>query len=710
MASTKAHSFGIRPGSIHRLGSTVDATGVNFALFSAHAERVDLCIFSADGRQEERRLTLPDVTNQVWNGHVPGLPAGTRYGYRVYGPYQPDLGLRFNHHKLLLDPYARQLHGEFTWTDLHYAFELNSPEADLSFDMRDNALYLPKCVVLPPAPESMPRENRVPKRDTVIYEAHVKGLTMQHPALPAQLRGSFLGVGHAALVKHLRDLGVTSLQLLPVQSFLSEHPLVDKGLRNYWGYNALSFFAPHQAYLCGDDPGEFRQMVDALHDAGIEVILDVVFNHTAEGGRMGPTFNFRGIDNLSYYRLQNENRRYYINDSGCGNTLNLSNPFVIQMVMDCLRHWVTVMGVDGFRFDLATVLGREHHGYDRGSGFLDALHQDPTLAAVKVIAEPWDIGPGGYQLGNFPPGWSEWNDRYRDTVRRYWRGDNGMLPDFARRLHGSSDIFEHAGRKPSASLNFITSHDGFTLNDLVSYLEKHNEANLEENRDGHSENFSENYGVEGPTLIYEINEVRKRQRRNLIATLLVSQGTPMLQMGDELGRTQFGNNNAYCQDNALGWVDWNLQDDGRNLLAFTRHLLALRRQYSCFWQDRYIHEGDALGQGIHWVNAAGEIMQPVHWAQHNARALGYLIQHGTPAARTCLLTLFNAGNRPISFKVPACSGGNAWHLLLDTSLADGCTGIGKTPVNEQYSMLAHTMVIMLASDVVPDAKQQELVL
>lgn len=702
--------LGISVGNIHRLGSTPDAHGVNFALYSAHAERVELCLFSADGEREEARLALPDVTNQVWNGYVEGLQPGARYGYRVYGPYQPDLGLRFNHHKLLLDPYARQLAGDFAWSDLHYAFQLQSPDGDLSFDARDSAGVMPKCVVTPPGPEQVPQRNRVPKHQTVIYEAHPKGFSMLHPEVPEQMRGRFLGLGHAALIRHLRELGITSLQLLPVQSFLSEHTLVDRGLRNYWGYNALSFFAPHQAYLCGDDVGEFRQMVDALHDAGIEVILDVVFNHTAEGGRLGPTLNFRGIDNLSYYRLQNENRRYYINDSGCGNTLNLSNPFVIQMVMDCLRYWVTVMGVDGFRFDLATVLAREHHGYDRGSGFLDALHQDPTLAAVKLIAEPWDIGPGGYQLGNFPPGWSEWNDRYRDTVRRYWRGDNGMLPDFARRLHGSSDIFEHAGRKPSASINFVTSHDGFTLQDLVSYREKHNDANLEDNRDGHSENFSENYGVEGPTLIYEINEVRKRQRRNFIATLLVSQGTPMLQMGDETGRSQQGNNNAYCQDNALGWMDWDLDEDARLLQAFVCNAVALRKEQACFWEDRYIHEADPSGQGILWVNPAGEIMQPMHWSQHHARALGYLIEHRAAGGRRWLLTLFNAGNSPISFRLPGLLVPHGWRLKLDTGLADGCTGIKPGLVHEQYSMLAHTTVVMLAEESNPQSDQQELVL
>jgi isoamylase len=700
----------IRPGSIHRLGSTVDADGVNFALYSAHAERVELCLFSADGSHEEARLLLPDVTNQVWNGHVAGLQPGTRYGYRVYGPYQPDLGLRFNHHKLLLDPYARQLAGDFVWSELHYAFQLDSPDGDLSFDARDNAALLPKCVVLPAQSGSVLSHNRIPKQQTVIYEAHVKGLSMQHPAVPEALRGRFLGVGHEAVVRHLKELGVTSLQLLPAQSFLSEHMLVEKGLANYWGYNTLAFFAPHQAYLCGHDVGEFRQMVDALHDAGIEVILDVVFNHTAEGGRLGPTFSFRGIDNLAYYRLQNENRRYYINDSGCGNTLNLSNPFVIQMVMDCLRYWVTVMGVDGFRFDLATVLARETHGYDRGAGFLDALHQDPTLSAVKFIAEPWDIGPGGYQLGNFPPGWGEWNDRYRDTVRRYWRGDNGMLPDFARRLHGSSDIFEHSGRKPTASINFITSHDGFTLQDLVSYRDKHNEANLEDNRDGHSENFSENYGVEGPTLLFEINEVRKRQRRNFILTLLVSQGTPMLQMGDERGRTQQGNNNAYCQDNALGWMDWSESEDAAQLEAFTRNALALRRSEPCFWLDRYIHDGDATGQGILWLNPYGEIMQPAHWGQHHARALGYLIEHRSAAGRRWLLTLFNSGNSPLSFRLPTQLVPVGWQLRLDTSLADGVSGIKSGLVHEQYSMLAHTAVVLLAQEAGPDLQQQELVL
>jgi isoamylase len=703
-----ANKPSIRPGSIHHLGSTLEAKGVNFALYSAHAEKVELCLFSADGSREEARLVLPDVTNQVWNGYVEGLEAGTQYGYRVYGPYQPDLGQRFNHHKLLLDPYARKLQGNFLWSDLHYAFQQSSPDSDLSFDARDNAYIMPKCVVVQEQADAAPHSNRIAKRDTLIYEAHVKGLTMQHPALPAQLRGTFKGVGHDAIITHLTSLGITSLELLPVQSFVSEHFLVEKGLQNYWGYNTLNFFAPHQAYLSGNNIHEFREMVDALHDAGIEVILDVVFNHTAEGGRLGPTFNFRGIDNLSYYRLQAENKRYYINDSGCGNTLNLSNPFVIMMVMDCLRYWVKVMGVDGFRFDLATVLGREHGGFDRGSGFMDAIHQDPTLSAVKMIAEPWDIGPGGYQLGAFPPGWSEWNDRYRDTVRRFWRGDSGMLPDFARRVHGSSDIFEHSGRKPSASINFITSHDGFTLNDLVSYTHKHNESNLEDNRDGHSENFSDNHGVEGPTLIFEIRETRKRQRRNFLTTLLMSQGTPMLCGGDEMGRTQQGNNNAYCQDSPVSWFNWDDAREYEQLVIFTRNLIAIRKSHPEFWLDRYIHEGDAKGQTILWINTSGEVMQAINWGQHHSKALGYLIEHRGKDTRQRLLVLFNAGNSPISFRLPSNSGEQGWLMLLDTGLDDGISGLMPNLVQGQYSMLAHTTVVMHAQSDQTNTMQQEI--
>jgi glycogen operon protein len=686
-------------GNIHTLGATWDGRGVNFALFSAHAEKVELCLFSDDGCRELQRLQLPDLTNRVWNGYLEGAGPGTVYGYRVYGPYQPELGLRFNHHKLLLDPYARQLCGGFSWSDLHYAYQVDSPDEDLSFDERDNAALLPKCVVVAGEPRPAPRYNRVRKRDTVIYEAHVKGLTMLHPELPHEQRGTFRGVGHKAIVQHLRALGVTSLELLPVQGFLSEHFLVEKGLTNYWGYNTLTFFAPHQAYMAGNDVGEFRAMVTALHEAGIEVILDVVYNHTAEGNRLGPTFCLRGIDNPSYYRLQAENKRYYINDSGCGNTLDFASPAVLQLVMDSLRYWVTEMGVDGFRFDLATVLGREHYGYDKCSGFLDAVHQDPTLAAVKLIAEPWDIGPGGYQLGHFPAGWSEWNDRYRDIVRRFWRGDAGILPEFARRVHGSSDIFEHCGRRPSASINYITSHDGFTLADLVSFNQKHNEANLEDNRDGHPENHSSNYGVEGPTQIPEINELRARQQRNLLATLVVSQGTPMISAGDEFGRTQNGNNNAYCQDSPLSWLPWDVLDVAKlQQFEFVRQLLRLKRDHPLQWNDRYIHDpADEHAPVILWYNTGGELMQPVHWGQHHCKAVGYYVrQSSADGHQLHYLTLFNAGREPIEFRLPVLAGVDAWQVLLDTNRPNGQPE-AEVPKHDSCSLPACSLVMLHAS-------------
>ncbi len=709
-------SYQIIPGSISPMGSTPDDDGVNFALFSAHAEKVELCLFSEDGQTEIQRLVMPDLVNQVWNGYVPGLKPGALYGYRVYGPYQPDLGHRFNHHKLLLDPYARKLSGKFQWTELHYPYVLGAPESDALIDTRDNAALMQKCVVVRDNPTLPPRKNRIPKVDTILYEAHVKGMTRLHPQIPENIRGKFAGMGHESVTGHLKSLGITSVELLPVQGFVDEHFLVEKGLVNYWGYNSISFFAPHAGYMQSDDIMEFRAMVDAFHDAGIEVILDVVYNHTAEGNRLGPTFSFRGIDNLSYYRLQAENKRYYINDSGCGNTLNLSNPYVIMMVMDNLRYWVTVMGVDGFRFDLATVLGREHYGFDRGSGFLDALHQDPVLASVKFIAEPWDIGPGGYQLGNFPPGWSEWNDRYRDTVRRFWRGDAGMLPEFARRIHGSSDIFEHSGRRPSAGINFITSHDGFTLTDLVSYREKHNELNLENNQDGHAENYSENYGVEGPTLIFEINEVRRRQRKNLLTTLIVSQGTPMLCSGDEYGRTQQGNNNAYCQDSVLTWMHWEGRTAEDNALEeFTRNLLRLKKRFPWMWLDNYIHDTSRSGEsGIFWFNRTGELMQPAHWGQHQSKTVGYLVQHSkADQGKTRLermLTIFNAGNTPIRFTLPYASQIESWELILDTSLVNGYPPENNRMITGHYPMLACTTVVLHAAVMAAKDVNQESLL
>ncbi|MDR0781649.1 MAG: glycogen debranching protein GlgX [Pseudomonadales bacterium] len=705
-------AYVIAPAPHHPLGSHYDGKGTHFALYSAHAEKVELCLFDASGSQELQRLVLPSYERQVFSGYVAELQPGAVYGYRVYGPHQPELGHRFNHHKLLLDPYARRVAGRFAWSDLHYGYQPEHPEQDLSFDTRDNAASMFKAVVCAePPPRVLPRPRHSAAR-TVIYEAHVKGLTMTHPALPPELRGTFAGLGHAALVTHLKTLGITMLELMPVQGFVSEHFLTQKNLSNYWGYNTLTFFAPHQAYLCHDDPLEFRALVQTLHEAGIEVIIDVVFNHTAEGGRLGPTLSFKGIDNLSYYRLQNENPRYYINDTGCGNTFNVSNPAVLRLVMDALRYWVVVMQVDGFRFDLATILGREHHGFDVGSGFFDALYQDPLLSGVRLIAEPWDIGPGGYQLGNFPSGWSEWNDCYRDTIRRYWRGDAGVLPEFARRVHGSSDIFEHSGRRPSASINFVDSHDGFTLQDLVSYRDKHNDANQEDNRDGHAENYSDNYGVEGPTEIAEINVIRQRQRRNLLATLILSQGLPMLSEGDELCRTQQGNNNAYCQDNALNWIDWQAaqSEEAQQQLAFTRRLLAFKQAQPWIWPPNYVHENvNPQDPVILWFNRDGEIMQPMHWGQHQTRTLGYLVGEFAQSPSRRMLALFNAGSSPLDFTLPYAEEGLRWTLVLDTRFDTGLppdanndhhsnndNNNNNGDIHDHYSMLAYSAVILLA--------------
>ena len=704
--------FSITHSNHHPLGAHYDGNGTHFALYSAHAEQVELCLFDERGMQELQRLSLPSYDQQVFSGYVPDLHPGTVYGYRVYGPYQPELGHRFNHHKLLLDPYARSVAGSFIWSDLHYGHQQDHADQDLSFDSRDNAALMLKAVVCGTPPRTVTTPVRPRSELTVIYEAHVKGLTMMHPAINADVRGKFAGLGHQTLIDHLKSLGITTLELMPVQGFIDEQFLVQKGLRNYWGYNSLTFFAPHQAYLCNGDPLEFRSMVEHLHDAGIEVIMDVAFNHTAEGGRLGPTFSFKGIDNLSYYRLQSENPRYYINDTGCGNTINISNPAVLRLVMDALRYWVTVMGVDGFRFDLATILGREHYGFDRGSGFFDALYQDPVLAGVRLIAEPWDIGPGGYQLGNFPSGWSEWNDRYRDTVRRFWRGDAGVLPEFARRLHGSSDIFEHAGRRPSSSVNFITSHDGFTLQDLVSYREKHNERNLEDNRDGHAENHSENYGVEGPTLLAEINEIRRRQRRNFLATLILSQGLPMLSSGDEVCRSQRGNNNAYCQDNPLNWIDWEgFDSEAEQQLGFTQRLLAFKRAQPWIWQQSYIHESTEKGDAeILWFNRDGEIMQPVHWGQHHTRTLGYLVSIRVEGKARRMLALFNAGTVPVNFKLPYRQEIRRWSLVLDTSFESGLPPGSNHEIYGHYPMLGHSTVVLLGGVFPTESSAQESLL
>ncbi|QBF84026.1 glycogen debranching enzyme GlgX [Shewanella maritima] len=668
------HQWTLVAGSAFPLGANVVEGGVNFSLFSANATKVVLCLFDAQ-HNEVAQFSLSAKTRHIWHGCILGVSAGQRYGYRVYGPYQPELGHRFNHHKLLLDPYAKQFDGELVHHEAIYGYRSRTVKADLSFSELDSAPYMPKCVVVDTAPLKdiiiKPIKRSLAK--SIIYETHVKGFTQTCPNVPELKRGKFAALGEPAIIQYLTELGITAIELLPVQAFADEPFLIEKGLNNYWGYNTLGFFAPHPSYLSQADIAEFRHAVSALHQAGIEVILDVVYNHTAEGNELGPTYNFRGIDNASYYRLMPNEPRKYINDTGCGNTLNINHPQVLMMVMDSLRYWIEVMGVDGFRFDLASCLGREAYGFDPGSGFFDALMQDPVLCQVKLIAEPWDIGPGGYQLGNYPIGFSEWNDRYRDVMRRFWRGDDAMLSDFAKSFHGSSDVFEHGGRGPSASINFITSHDGFTLRDLVSYQHKHNQANGEQNRDGHQENFSCNYGVEGDTSDSTINQVRQRQQRNLLTTLLLSQGVPMLLAGDEVGQTQKGNNNAYCQDNPNGWFDWQACDDG--LLAFTKALIALRKRFPMLCHQQFIHQPHAeLDNGMVWFNRQGDPMSKAAWSEYHCKTLavmicGDLAEQGsmpTPCNAQAILILLNADNCQQDFQLPQLAHFEHWQRVLDT--------------------------------------------
>lgn len=690
----------LMPGSPYPLGASWDGEGVNFALFSAHAERIELCLFTPDGSREIQRLELPEVTNQVWHGYLPKAGPGTVYAYRVHGPWQIHMGHRFNANKLSLDPYCRQLIGKFQWSDTHYAFDINHADKEMKFDKRDNKAFMPKCVVVEDITGQTRSKHRVPLSKTVLYETHVRGFTIAHPGVPPEQRGCFAGMANDQVIAYLKAMGITSVELMPIQSFISEHFLHEKGLVNYWGYNSLCFFAPHQTYMSSNSILEVRHMVEAFHDAGIEVILDVVFNHTAEGGRLGPSFSYRGIDNLSYYRLQPEDKRFYINDTGCGNTLNLMHPRVVQMIMDCMRYWASAMQVDGFRFDLAPVLGRESYGFDQGSGFFDAVLQDPILAGTKLIAEPWDIGPGGYQLGGFPPGWSEWNDRYRDTVRRFWRGDAGVLPEFARRIHGSSDIFERDGRRPSASINFVTSHDGFTLNDLVTYRERHNEINGEENQDGHRENYSDNFGIEGPAQDKTINVLRQRQQRNFLATLLLSQGVPMLCGGDESCRTKHGNNNSYCQDNVINWLNWeNISDEGRKQQKFTSHLTNLRTRYSHLFFDRYVHEPmHEDDPEILWYNNSGELMQAGHWQEHHARTLGCMIVGIDPLTqlRDRILIVFHADRAALGFRLPIISEVEHWEILLDTATQTGIPDPNNCVVVNRLNLFSCSTVVLLA--------------
>jgi glycogen operon protein len=673
----------LREGLPHPIGATWDGKGVNFSLFSAHATKVEVCLFDASGQTETDRIELPEYTDQIFHGWIEGVGPGDAYGYRVYGPYEPEAGHRFNPNKLLLDPYARAHTGELKWDPACYGYTIGSKDADLSFDKRDSAKFMPKCVVVDPGFDWQGEPNRhpVPWDRTIFYETHVKGFTKLHPAVPENLRGTYAGLGQTEVIRHIKDLGVTSVELLPIHSFINDSHLLENGLTNFWGYNTIGFFAPDPRYAAdrANSLREFKEMVHRFHDAGLEVILDVVYNHTAEGNECGATLSFKGIDNASYYRLMPDNQRYYINDTGTGNTVNLSHPRVIQMVTDSLRYWVTETHVDGFRFDLGTILAREPNGFDNQSGFLKACSQDPVLGTVKLVAEPWDCGPGGYQVGGFPPGWAEWNDKFRDQTREFWKGD-GPAAVIASRMCASAELFNHQGRRPWACVNFVTAHDGFTLNDWASYNEKHNEANNEDNKDGSSNNQSWNCGVEGPTDDSEINKLRERQIRNMLATLLFSQGTPMVLAGDEFGRTQNGNNNAYCQDSEISWVNWNIQDKGAALIRFVQKLTRLRREFPILRRSRFltgVEDTQLEVRDVTWINANGNPMTDAEWADEGMRCFGMMIDGRAQAtgikqrgSDTSVLLVLNAHYDVVQFVLPHCAEGIGWKLLLDTNIPD----------------------------------------
>ena len=695
------------PGRPHPRGATWDGEGVNFAMFSEHAEKVELCIFDSGGRRELQRVELKERTDFVWHCYLPEARPGLLYGYRVYGPYKPEEGHRFNPNKLLLDPYAKNIVGAPRWSDALYGYSVGNKREDLSFDRRDSAAGMPKSKVIEPSfTWGDDRQPEIPWHEMVLYEVQVRGFTNRHPDVPPALRGTYAALATAPVIEYLKRLGVTTVELMPVHSFVDERRLLDKGLRNYWGYNTIGFFAPDNRYSASGKVNEFKTMVKTLHSAGLEVVLDVVYNHTAEGDHLGPTLCFRGIDNASYYRLNPEKRRVYLDYTGCGNTLNMLHPRVLQLMTDSLRYWVTEMHVDGFRFDLASALARELHEVDRLGAFFDIIRQDPVLNRVKLIAEPWDLGEGGYQVGNFPVGWAEWNDKYRDTMRAYWKGDGGLIGEFARRLTGSSDLYGRSGRRPHASINFITAHDGFTLHDLVSYNDKHNEANGEENRDGHNHNLSWNCGVEGPGDDAAIRALREQQKRNMLATLLLSQGVPMLLAGDEIGRTQLGNNNAYCQDNETSWLDWDFDEHKRRLLEFARHMVALRRGHPVFrrrdfFQGRPIHGSDV--KDIVWLKPDGAEMTVEEWNNASARCLGVYFSgealtetdnRGREVTDANFLVLFNAHHEPVPFRLPGYAGIAKWLALLDTAYADGLAADGTFEQGTEYALQGRSLALL----------------
>ncbi len=695
------------PGRPYPRGAYWDGEGVNFAIFSEHAEKVELCLFDSKGKTEVQRIELKECSDMIWHCYLPEARPGLLYGLRVHGPYCPEEGHRFNPHKLLIEPYAKDIVGTPRWSDAHFGYSIGSKHEDLSFNRKDNASVMPKCRVVD---QSFNWGNDQPPdihwHNMVIYELHVKGFTMQHPDIPAKFRGTYAGLAMAPAIEHLKSLGVTTVELLPVHTFLDDRYLVEQGLRNYWGYNSIGFLAPDSRYSASGEISEFKTMVKALHKAGIEVILDVVYNHTAEGNHLGPTLSFRGLDNASYYRLTGDNLRYNMDYTGCGNTLDMQQSSVLQLLMDSLRYWVLDMHVDGFRFDLASALAREFHEVNQLGTFFDTIRQDPVLSTIKLIAEPWDLGEGGYQVGNFPLGWAEWNDKYRDCIRSYWKGDGGLLGELAQRLTGSSDLYERSGRKPHASINFINAHDGFTLHDLVTYDGKHNEANQEDNRDGNDNNRSWNCGVEGETDDPEINTLRARQKRNLLATLMFSQGVPMLVAGDEMGRTQQGNNNAYCQDNAISWLNWDLKPQDKDLLEFTQRIITLRKEHPLlrrryFFQGRPIRGGEV--KDLIWLNPDGAEMSDEDWNQAFSRCLGVHMvgdtlretdERGRRLLDNNLLLLINAHHQEIAFTLPEFDEHNRWDVLLDTFDNTGTPEASRYKVGQAYPVQGRSLVLL----------------
>ncbi len=694
----------IREGLPFPLGACWDGKGTNFAVFSANATKIEVCLFSADGKQEVDRIALPEYTDQIWHGYLPDVTPGTIYGFRADGPYEPEQGLRFNRNKLLLDPYACAHAGELTWNPAIFGYQMETGD-DLTFDERDSAEFMPKCSVVDPNFDwtGSRGRKRVPWDDTIIYELHVKGFTKLQPAVPEHLRGTYEGLGNKEVVKYIKSLGVTTVELLPVHTFINDDTLLQKGLANYWGYNSIGFFAPDPRYAAvrEDSLREFKEMVARLHDGGLEVILDVVYNHTAEGNEKGPTLSFKGLDNSSYYRLLPDKPRFYINDTGTGNTVNVSHPRVLQMVTDSLRYWVEQTNIDGFRFDLGTILAREPNGFDNRSGFLKACCQDPVLRSVKMIAEPWDCGPGGYQVGAFPPGWAEWNDKFRDTVRDFWRGE-ATPSALTARLCGSGDLFNHQGRRPWSSINFVTAHDGFTLNDVATYNEKHNEANGEDNKDGNSDNRSWNCGAEGPSDDPAVYKLRERQIRNMLSTLLLSQGTPMMLAGDEFGRTQKGNNNAYCQDNEISWLNWDIKEKGNCLISFVKKLTSLRHKYPILRRNLFLtgeYKEDLGVKDVTWINANGKEMEQEQWGDGLMRCFGMLMdgraqtsgirQRGHEAT---LLMLINVHTDLVNFTLPECVGGDRWLVLVDTNEPCKADNV-EIKSGVEYGVTSHSLVL-----------------